>query len=243
MAMTMSRSVNPQDIWDILISLIVEPGSIGEALLMRVGDYVYLRDHFEAVAVGDYEIPYTVTVAGAGTLIEGVQDEPSQVRLNCTANLADIVTLESDITTSLLGQGRTTLMIEWRSRIDSEAQIAWQVGLYSALGTLDSVMITMDTGAAPPRPNGVLRTRVGGALNFVDLNLAALYNLTEYHTFRLEITPSGLVDAYVDEQLVGSQAVGANVPPDQSYMFRAQCNNVAAAAKYLDIDYFKVWST
>jgi hypothetical protein len=230
------------DVWDVLISLVDEDMSMGRMLRIMAGDYLHLYDHFEAITLADLPIAYTENVIGGGTSTLYLDNEPSAIVLESGAVLNDGIELTSDRTTSLEGLEGTILVMEARLRINNEANLRWGMGLRNATTNIDMVAIHMDTGAGAPQPNGTIQSFVNGAAFYTDLGLAAAYDLTLYHVYRLEITPAGRIDAYVDGQLVGSEVTGAEVPIDQTYVAYFPLFTRAAANREMYIDYYRVWS-
>jgi len=131
--------------------------------------------------------------------------------------------------------------VEARIKISSEANLRWGFGLRNATTNIDMAAIHMDTGAGAPQPNGTIQSFVNGAGFYTDLGLAATYDLTVYHTYRIEFTPGTRIDAYVDDTLEGSEVTVGEVPVDQSFVAYFPLFTRANADKYMDVDYYRVW--
>lgn len=238
MAMSMSRGLTPSAVWDYLFQNIVTDRSIGEVIL----EEMLLFDHFEAITIADLPIAYTGTAVGGGTGAVYLNDEPSAVRLETGAVLNDAYRLDTDETASLLRFGGTRLIAEARLKINSEAQIIFWFGLINETVNMDAALIYLDTGGAAPQPNGVIRSNRAGVAAYTDLALVPTYDMTLYHTYRIELEPGVRIDVYVDNVLVGSEIVAGNVSLDEAFRVTMRCVAQAGPNKYLDVDYYKVWA-
>lgn len=242
MAMSMNRGFSVDDLLNALVYDNVTPMSLTELLRWGFGDVGQLCDHFEAITVGDLPQDYTVTVVGGAAANLYLDDEPSAIQLDTGAILNDSVAVETDRTVSLLELGGTVLVAEWRAKINNEANIRWDLQIRNPTTNVDLVGFIIQTTAAPPRDTGCGRCWVDGVAAYTPLNLIGLYNLLVYHTFRVEYTPGVSVGFYVDDQLIGTEAVPGNIPVDQSWSVRMYCQALAAAQRTTEIDYFKVWA-
>lgn len=217
-------------------------GSIAELIKWALGDRFALCDHFEAVTLADLPIPYSENVIGGGASFIYLDNEASALKLSSGAALNDGIEVTSDRTVSLAALGGTKIVIEARLKVNSEANIRWGMGLRNATTDVDMAAFHMDTGQGAPQPNGTIQSFVDGVGFYTDLGLAATYDLTAYHVYRLEVTPGTRIDAYVDNNLEGSEITGAEVPVDQSFVVYLPLFTRVAANKDLIVDYYKVWS-
>lgn len=242
MALVAGVGMTPEDLLNALCNDNVTAMSYMEFLRWALGGFGRLSEHFEAFTLADLMIPYTENIIGGGASAVYLDNEPSAIELSSGAVLNDGIQLMSDRTFSLAGLGGTTLVMEARLRINNEANLRWGMGMRNATTNLDLVSIDMDTGAAPPRPNGTIQSYVNGAAFYTDLGLAAAYDLTLYHVYRLEFVPGTRIDAYVDGQLVGSEVVAVEVCDDQTFIADFALFARAGANRQMFLDYYRVWS-
>jgi len=218
-------------------------GSFAEFLKWALGDRFALADHFEAITTADLLIPYTETAAGGGTAAVYLDNEPSAVELNSNGVNLDGYTLESDRTFSLQALGGTTLIFECRARINSEADILFQLGMLNSTTNNDGLVARYDTGGGVPSDDGCLSVYRDGAVSDTAATLASTLDLTVYHTYRLEMEPGAEARLYVDDALEATDAVAGNIPIDQTFVaYLILTQRAVGAAKMLYVDYYKVWS-
>jgi len=204
---------------------------VQELLKWLLGETYALHEHFEAITIADLKIPYTGTATGGGTAAVYLDNEPSALALSSGGVDNDGYKLESDRTFSLAALGGQTLIIEFKARISSEADIYFSMGIINATTNDDFLLVHMDTDAGAPVDDGCLRSQVdGGGINNALAALASTLDLTAYHI-------------YVDDVLECAESVGANIPADQSYRVTMELiQRAIGAAKLLYVDYYKVSS-
>lgn len=217
-------------------------GSFMEFLRWNLGHYYILSEHFEALTTLDMLTPFTETATGGGTVSLGLDNDPSFIRLSSGAVNNDGYHLVTDRTASLAALGGSTLIGEFRARISHESDICFGLGFFNGDVNNDYAEVYLNTAGGAPQPNGDIKSSVDGAPFHTDANLVALLDLTDWHIYRVELTPGTSVLLYVDDVLRATENDPGEVPVDMSYSVDIILIARGAANRDLDVDYFKVWS-
>lgn len=218
----------------------VADGSLIDALRFSIGRAPLLGDHFTATSFSELPVSYT-QVTGAGSQTLQPDDEPSCLVLQTGGNATDDEEIKSDQTFSLADYpGATKLVLEGRFKISSEADIKVFFGARNLNVNNDVWEFALNTDEVA-RDTGSITTQVASSQTIQEIDIVGSFDMTTFHTYRLEFTPGDKVELFVDGVSQGSQDTNADVPPDMSWLFQLKVETNAAAQKSLIIDYWKPW--
>lgn len=227
---------------DAAITSRATPGDVSAgAYLARSARASFTPDifeDFEAWTKADLQLPFTTTSGPKATRL-GVDGLPSAIQIDSGAVDGNVQTERSDPTVSLVGLGGTTILFETRAKISQEANAAFRMGLVNMNADRDEAEVVLDTEAASVDV-GAVRAWVDGADTVQEVDLVGNFDLTVYHTYRLEVVPGGSVELFVDDVSQGQVGIA---PVDMPHRIQLESQEAGGTATLLDVDYVAVGST
>lgn len=243
-----SRAATQEEVEDALLKDVDSMGSAALGSLVdrltelrqKLGRYAPgFYEGFDARSLTELETGWESTLGGAASVSLAVDDLPSAVRLNGGGTAGDTAMIESWRTVSLQGTGNTKIIFEFRAKLNREDQLDARIALRNTNNDRIELGLYAGRNWGTGDPLHGLVAWTNGARSATGLDLDTAFDLTVYQVYRLEITPGGVTELYVNDVLQGQ--VGGT-PADQSFsiVLMVEADAGSNITAILDVDEVEV---